>query len=171
MPKFTEAIETFTLATGQTTDHYNVKQIGLYTGLQLEELAEKLTAFGLTYIANQLDTLSLSFKQGAMDQLIAQADRAEVLDADLDLAWVSIAAAHSTGADVAGAMAEIARSNLAKLVTCEPCSGIGSIDGQIDTPFCPTCRGAGKIALKDENGKVKKPAGWTAPNLMPYIIK
>jgi predicted HAD superfamily Cof-like phosphohydrolase len=171
MPKFTEAIETFTIATGQTTDHYNVKQIGLYTGLQLEELAEKLTAFGLTYIANQLDTLSLSFKQGAMDQLIAQADRDEVLDADLDLAWVSIGAAHSTGADVAGAMAEIARSNLAKLVSCEPCGGIGSIDGQIDTPFCPTCRGAGKIALKDENGKVKKPAGWTAPSLSQFIAK
>jgi hypothetical protein len=171
MTQFTEAIETFTIATGQTTHQYNVKQIGLYIGLQLEELAEKLTAFGLTYIADQLDALSADFKQGKLASQIAQADRAEVLDADLDLAWVSIAAAHSTGADVAGAMAEIARSNLAKLVTCEPCSGIGSIDGQIDTPFCPTCRGAGKIALKDENGKVKKPAGWTAPSLSQFIAK
>ncbi|MFA5170392.1 MAG: hypothetical protein WC426_02420 [Sulfuriferula sp.] len=170
MTQFTEAIATFTLATGQSTDHYNVKQIGLYTGLQLEELAEKLTAFGLTYIADQLDALSSDFKQGKLASQIAQADRAEVLDADLDLAWVSVGAAHSTGANVSGAMAEIARSNLAKLVSCDPCGGVGSIDGQIDTPFCPTCRGAGKVALKDENGKVKKPAGWTAPNLMPHII-
>lgn len=169
---FVADITKFTEAVGCTTTYYNTRQIGLYTGLQLEEMAEKLEAIGLHYslLIDMLHKASREFKTGLFDDTyIAHADRTAMLDADIDLAWVTIGAALSSGADVLGAMHEVARSNLAKLVICEPCAGVGTIDGEIDTPYCPYCHGNGLVAIKDENGKVQKPAGWTAPDLDKFV--
>jgi len=67
------------------------------------------------------------------------------LDALIDILVVTIGAIHSMGADPEGAWNEVMRSNLDKI---DPESG---------------------TVLKREDGKVLKPAGWTAPNLDPYL--
>ena len=67
------------------------------------------------------------------------------LDALIDILVVTIGAIHSMGADAEGAWNEVMRSNLAKI---DPESG---------------------TVLKREDGKVLKPAGWTAPELDPFL--
>jgi predicted HAD superfamily Cof-like phosphohydrolase len=67
------------------------------------------------------------------------------LDAMIDILVVTIGAIHSMGADAEGAWNEVMRSNLAKI---DPESG---------------------LVLKREDGKVLKPAGWTAPELSPFL--
>jgi predicted HAD superfamily Cof-like phosphohydrolase len=49
------------------------------------------------------------------------------------------------GYDVDGAWAEVARSNLCK---------IDAVTGKV---------------IKNKNGKVMKPDGWTPPNLKPFV--
>jgi predicted HAD superfamily Cof-like phosphohydrolase len=67
------------------------------------------------------------------------------LDALIDILVVTIGAIHSMGADAEGAWNEVMRSNLDKI---DPESG---------------------QVLKRGDGKVLKPAGWTPPNLDPYL--
>jgi len=67
------------------------------------------------------------------------------LDALIDILVVTIGAIHSMGADAEGAWNEVMRSNLAKI---DPESS---------------------LVLKREDGKVLKPAGWTAPELNPFL--
>ena len=67
------------------------------------------------------------------------------LDALIDILVVTIGAIHSMGADAEGAWNEVMRSNLAKI---DPESG---------------------RVVKREDGKVLKPAGWTAPELDPFL--
>lgn len=78
---------------------------------------------------------------------IAAGDPVEILDALTDILVVAIGAIHSMGADGHGAWQEVMRTNFAK------------IDPQ-----------TGKVR-KREDGKVLKPAGWSPPNLLPYIKK
>jgi len=141
---FTDDVEQFMYAAGQTTDEFNVRQTALYIGLQLEEMAEKLEAihpFGL-YVA-KMKRMSSLFKEGDFDGDILTANREALLDADIDLAWVTVGAALSSGADVLGAMKEVARSNFSKMV-----------DGKMQ---------------KDANGKVIKGPDFSPPNLAPFI--
>ena len=72
-------------------------------------------------------------------------DRVEQLDALIDILVVTIGAIHSMGADAEGAWKEVMRTNFAK------------IDKE-----------TGKVR-KREDGKVLKPVGWTAPNLVPFL--
>jgi len=74
-------------------------------------------------------------------------DRVEQLDALIDILVVTIGAIHSMGADAESAWKEVMATNLAK----------------ID-------RDTGKVR-KREDGKVLKPQGWTAPNLVPFLKK
>ena len=67
------------------------------------------------------------------------------LDALVDILVVTIGAIHSMGADAEGAWREVMSTNFAK----------------ID-------RVTGKVR-KREDGKVLKPEGWTAPDLMKYV--
>ncbi len=139
-------IKTFMQAAGQTTDGFNVRQAALYTGLQCEELAEKMDALGLMGFADQLNHMSKRFKQGIYDLRIERADPEELLDADIDLAWVSQASAYSQGADVTGACQEVSRANHDKI-------------------------GADGVMAKDDNGKVMKPDGWQGPDLSPFVCR
>jgi len=146
---FVADVRRFTEAVGCTTDRFNVRQTALYIGLQLEEMAEKLEAVGISAsdsIVEGLCSLSWEFKNGIFDDEVADGDREAMLDADIDLAWVTIGSALSQGADVLGAMREVARANLDKI----------GPDGSV---------------IKDENGKVKKPAGWRGPDNSPFIIQ
>jgi predicted HAD superfamily Cof-like phosphohydrolase len=69
------------------------------------------------------------------------------LDALIDILVVTIGAIHSAGFDAEGAWKEVMSTNFAK----------------ID-------RETGKVR-KREDGKVLKPVGWTAPNLVPFLKK
>lgn len=144
---FVADVRRFTEAVGCTTDRFNVRQTALYIGLQLEEMAEKLEAVGLAGgTAHAMRGLSASFKSGVFDKEVESGDREAMLDADVDLAWVTVGSALSQGADLLGAMREVARANLDKI----------GPDGTV---------------LKDENGKVKKPAGWRGPDIAPYVLR
>lgn len=169
MTDIIEKVRQFTEAVGCTTNHYNVRQTALYIGLQLEEMAEKLEAMG--FRADEMREYSAQFKSGEYDSLVERADRAFMLDADIDLAWVTIGSAFSQGADVEGAAGEVARANLSKLVRCK-CTNKWPLnfDGAQDKD-CTECNGRGLVAIKDENGKVKKPEGWMAPNIEPFVCK
>lgn len=66
------------------------------------------------------------------------------LDGIIDSIWVLIGYGLARGYDMGGAWAEVARSNHAKITEAGVCT-------------------------KDINGKVQKPAGWTPPNLLPFV--
>ena len=169
---FVNAVRIFTEAVGQTTQKFNVQQTALYTGLQLEEMAEKLEAIlgGDSPIVQDLNELSSSFKKGFCDEFILNADREAMLDADIDLAWVAIGSAFSQGADVNGACAEVAVANLRKRRDCPACGGTGwRFEDNLHDDECEMCSGRGVVAERDENGKVKKPEGWTPPDLKPFV--
>lgn len=137
-------VVTFTQAVGCTTDVFNVRQTALYTGLQCEELAEKFEAMGMMGRAAELKNIGMAFKRGDLDGYLETADRAALLDADIDLAWVTLGSAASQGANIEGACAEVSRANLDKI----------GPSGEVE---------------KDGNGKVVKPAGWTPPDLEPFV--
>ena len=74
-------------------------------------------------------------------------DKVEQLDALLDMIVVIAGATHSAGFDGEGGWDEVIRSNMSK------------VDPE-----------TGKV-LKREDGKVLKPATFSAPNLNPFIVK
>ena len=67
------------------------------------------------------------------------------LDALIDILVVTIGAIHSAGFDAEGAWREVMSTNFNK------------IDRQ-----------TGRVRKRDD-GKVLKPTGWTAPNLVPFL--
>lgn len=144
-----EAVEDFMKISGHLTDRkeFDVRQTALQIGFQLEEMAEKLdAAFGCrVHLTEMLMLCSQNFKEGHHDELVERADREAMLDADVDLAWVTIGSMLSQGANVLGAMNEVSRANLDKF--------------------------PGGVVTKDANGKVKKPDGWRGPDLSPHVKK
>lgn len=149
-----DAVAAFMRAAGQTTDRFNSAQATLYTGLQLEEMAEKIeaiaggavTTLSKSYLLQHADSiriLALEFKQGMHRGDIMRANPEALADADIDLAWVALGGAMSMCRDAPGAISEVARANHDKF--------------------------PGGVALKDENGKVRKPADWRGPDLSPFI--
>lgn len=150
-----QAVQEFMTCGGMKTDEFDAGQACLYTGLQLEETAEKLEAVltgcidpsviaTIDYHARMLRNLSVRFKQGLHRGDIMRANREALLDADIDLAWVALGAAYSTSCNTAGAIAEVARANLDKF--------------------------PGGVVTKDVNGKISKPAGWRGPDLSPFVV-
>lgn len=129
----------------------STRQTAFYAGMQCEELAEKLEATlglnvpaveGLVHLADQL-------KDGRLDNLVQKAfdmGRAQdLLDADIDLIWVTVGGARAQGADVPLAYNLVADANWAKF--------------------------PGGVATRDPvTGKITKPAGWTPPNLQPAVF-
>lgn len=147
------SVREFMEKAGQSTARFNPAQASLYTGLQIEELAEKLFAISegcltssqrknLQQMAQSLDVLGDQFKRGVFQGTIGRADHAELIDADCDLAWVSIGALYSTSKDGLGALRHVAETNLDKFR-----NGV----------------------IKDANGKIQKPANWKAPDFTPYV--
>ena len=182
-----KVVRQFTEAIGCTTDRYNVRQTALYIGLQTEEMCEKVDALiegislepdadvsgvmRLMHLRDILHDVSQGMKVGEFDKAVELADRAAMLDADIDLAWVTIGSALSQGADVEGAAGEVARANLAKLVECSCGNGKHHFSDERGLVDCGVCNGLGLVAIKDANGKVKKPGGWTSPNIAPFVCK
>jgi predicted HAD superfamily Cof-like phosphohydrolase len=82
-----------------------------------------------------------------LHEAVTANDRIEQLDALIDILVVTIGALHSMGADAEGAWKEVLQTNLAKI---DPATG--------------------KV-IKREDGKVLKPEGWQAPNLVGFLTK
>lgn len=150
----------------QQVEVLDFEQLGLYIGLQLEEMAEKLEVLGLQFLADTLHEFSVDFKAGRWNTHLVklrEEDLVKLLDADLDLAWVSIGAASSLGVDVHGAFIEVAQSNMSKASVCDVCCGYGA--------ECISCAGEGLKMKKDGNGKIVKGHGYYKPNLEKFFIK
>lgn len=149
-----QAVRNFMQIGGQSVDRFDAKQITLYTGLQLEELSEKLLAIKQGCI-NRADKDKFDYAIDVMCQLadelkaglhmgdVVRGDRAGMLDADIDLAWVAIGGALSISTSAEAAAAEVIRANLDKF--------------------------PGGVAIRDDNGKIQKPANWQAPQLSHLV--
>lgn len=130
----------------------SVRQAAFYTGMQLEEVAEKLAeVFGpgdyASALIGALQATGEMFKKGAYDKHVFDALYARphaMLDADCDLIWVSIGAAASQGANIEKAYAEVGRANWDKF--------------------------PGGVVTRDPvTGKVLKPHGWVGPKLLQFV--
>ena len=137
-------VERFMAGVDQKVGTPDTRQLALYIGLQLEEMAEKMVAiFGTDFeFAKQLESYGNAFKCGQFDAALLGAYLVPMLDADLDLIWVSIGAAISTGANVQLGWDLVKENNMAKI---DPVTG---------------------KARRDANGKVVKPVGHKPPDLL-----
>ena len=149
-----DAVIGFMQIGGQSTGRFNPQQAALYMGLQLEELAEKVQVLRDSAVEmvdrNALDILYYSlcrhaeqFKAGRFMGCFTRADHDKLIDADFDSAWVSLGALVSTTPLPEEAVAHGTYTNLAKF--------------------------PGGKAERDENGKIKKPAGWTPPDFTRFV--
>jgi predicted HAD superfamily Cof-like phosphohydrolase len=149
-------VEEFMVAGDVETEKFNPRLVALYVGLQLEEMIEKLEPIAdmidkydrmrvLRRAMFDMETEANKFKSGYYDPAVNEADRTAMLDADIDLAWVSFGGSYAMGADVEGAANEVARSNLSK---------VNKLTGKMD---------------KDANGKIMKPADFSPPNLAQFV--
>jgi hypothetical protein len=92
----------------------------------------------------------------------------DYLDAVVDKLYYAYGDAVCAGLEdwqIAGALAHVHRANMAKLWT----------DDQVREAIKPgwTSKpiGDGRNVVRDEHGKVKKPPGWTPPDLAPFVIQ
>jgi predicted HAD superfamily Cof-like phosphohydrolase len=145
---FVRTIRAFLEAAGDNvSDQPDVRAVARYTGMQFERLAEKMQAINHP-IAGTLQRIGHEFKRGAHDHTIAFAlfdpDRCEkLLDADIDLAWVSLAGSVTAGADVPGGCADVGRSNISRV-------------------------GPGGKVERDANGKIMEPPYYIPAQLAPF---
>lgn len=135
--------------------HFNAERVAFYTGMQLEELAEKLRAVAeghvvendrmeLRGLAHFMDTFGKQFKEGKHYGAVLRADREELLDGDIDSMVVSIASMVYSTPKHLGAVDTVMNALEAKEWP--------------DSTF-----------HHDENGKMIKPPGWSAPDLSPFV--
>lgn len=142
--------EWFVAANQQPADPTpDVRQASFYVGMQLEELAEKLAVLSHKDGA-WLSALADGWKRGVFDahMSVALADSGkvkELLDADVDLVWVTCGAARAAGSDLPGAYAAVGEANWAKRWE----------DGYFHND--------------PETKKVLKPLGWTAADLTQFV--
>lgn len=142
---------------GQVTPpgHFNADRIGFYTGMQLEEMAEKMVsiASGIVTVndrqaflafAEQVDKWGKAFKEGEMHGAVLRANREKLLDADGDIAVVTLGAMMYQTPLFRHALCAINAANLAKFP-----------DG---------------VAIRDPlTNKILKPAGWKAPDMSVFV--
>ncbi len=129
---------------------FNAQQVCFYLGMQLEELAEKLSLiFGSAdAFVCSLNTSADEFKRAteytqAIVTRAVKRNPALWLDADLDLIWVSLGGVRALGVEPSAAYALVADANWAKFP-----------DG---------------VVTRDANGKVMKPPGWREADLTPVL--
>ena len=131
----------------------DVRQSAFYLGMQVEELTEKLLASGVlaqmtSSLEGLLNELGTFLKDGRLDDAVSgafadgQADA--MLDADMDILWVTIGAATAQGADPVGAYAAVGDANWAKFP-------------------------GGVVTRHPATGKVVKPEGWRPPVLTDFL--
>ena len=150
---FVTKIQQFNKIAGTGTS-FDARKLALYIGLCCEELAELIEAIpdvaptsDLGKLRSTLERNSLAFKQARFDNYVARINRVKALDAFVDVAVVALGGGCAMGADVKGAANEVMDSNLSKF---------------------PIVNGE-RVVLKDENGKVMKPATYRPPELAKFL--
>lgn len=138
---------------------FNADRETFYTGMQLEELAEKMAAIAdgevepharqrLRDFAVAMDDMAKEFKNQKHVGAVLRADRKALLDADCDMAVVTAGSMTYQTKHFREALAHVLDKNDAKFHT--------DANGN-------------KFASRDTNGKILKPVGWTPPDLDPFI--
>lgn len=151
MRNFVQEVKEFNEIAG-TLEEFNVRKAALYTGLIFEELSELIESLNCREaswldLSVYLSEIGDNFKQGKYDQVFENVDRVEFLDACVDIAVVSLGGGIAIGGDIEGACLEVSANNLSKFPI---------VDGK-------------RTVLKDENGKIKKPADFQRVELTKYI--
>lgn len=100
-------------------------------------------------------------------------DPVRLADGLADLIFAAVGTAVEAGIPLDEIWEKVCASNMAKFVPCtagcRPVCGVYMQDvtylqlEHVTDRICETCRGTGKVVLRDESGKVKKPEGWTPP--------
>lgn len=133
---------------------FNAERVCFYTGMQLEELGEKITAIAIGAVdQRERETLATlagilaghgkDFKANKHYGAVLRADREELIDGDIDQLVVSLGSLVYATPHFRPAIGEVLRANADKAPN--------------------------GVATRDENGKVMKPEGWTKPNLAPFV--
>jgi len=134
--------------------HFNANRVGFYTGMQLEEMAEKIVSIAAGYpdgkeqnellmFAAVLDSNATAFKAGRHTDAVHDGNRHGMLDADIDVAVVTIGSMIYSTPRFREAITAVLLANASK---------------------CP-----GGVAKHDRNGKVQKPKDWLPPDLWLYV--
>lgn len=135
--------------------HFNAERVAFYTGMQLEELAEKIATIAeghvvgsdrnyLNNFAKVMDTLGKEFKSGKHYGAVLRADRGRLLDDDIDQLVASAGSLVFSTPHFPKAISKVLDANDAKEWP----------DGTFH---------------HDENGKITKPPGWTAADLSDCV--
>lgn len=156
MRDFVKEVKEFNEIAG-TKEEFNVRSSALYTGLIFEELAELIASLQIEKsedanwnweaVQKFLEDMGTKFKSGEYDEVFDNVDRVEFLDACVDIAVVALGGGIAIGGDIEGACLEVSANNLSKFPL---------VDGK-------------RVVLKDENGKIKKPADFQRVELSKYI--
>lgn len=136
-----EILEWFKLAVPEPDEDSQRIQAGVH----FEEVGEMAGALGLQSLCGELEDASADFKQGMPIGYFGNVDQVELLDSLCDQIVTAIGVAHMFGMDIEGALAEVNRSNWSKFENGKP--------------------------LFNEQGKIKKGAGYTPPQLEQFIPK
>lgn len=143
---------------GQTVPpgRFNADRVGFYTGMQLEEMAETIKCIAggcvtererehMLIFSQIMDSWGKEFKGGKFLGAVLRCDREELLDGAIDVLVVTTGSLIYQTPNYREAIACVLDKNDAKFP-----------DG---------------VATRDANGKIMKPAGWTPPNLLPFVDK
>lgn len=130
----------FELAVPEPT--YKSKSVQI--GVHFEEVSEMAMSIGLESFAAEISGVANDFKAGHVpSHIIKTLDRKEMLDALCDQIVTAVGVAHMFGFDIAGALAEVNRSNWSKFVDGKP--------------------------IFNEQGKIAKPESYSPPELAPFL--
>ena len=132
-------VDWFVEAVRNPTDKNKVVQIGVH----VEEFSEMLASIGCNTAADEMSHAADLFKTGKIAYSELKIDRQELLDSLADQIVTACGIAQLFGMDIVGALNEVNRSNWSK--------------------FENGC------AIFDENGKIKKGANYSKPNLKSFL--
>lgn len=134
---------------------FNARRVCFYTGMQCEELGEKIKAISkgevepraiahLQAFAEMLDKFGKEFKAGMHEGAVLRSDREELIDGDFDMLVVTTGSMSYQSRNFRGAIAH----------------GLDRNDAKIE--------GGARV---DANGKWLKPADWIKPDMSPFVEK
>lgn len=138
---------------------------GIANALALQESTLK-TIFPKSEVA--LAARLIVSEVGETLDAMAKNDIVEVADGIADTIYVLVQAAMRFGIPLEAVWSAVQASNLSKFPQCEACGGEGWVKDRIEPTRgeqCVACVGVGRVSIRDAQGKVQKPPGWTPPDI------